>query len=64
MSPNCVWLVIVGGCKGFDMKQQISITDTDRLIMIVELGKIMYYVYVYDYVFSLFQYIGKLVSGQ
>ena len=50
MSPHCMWLVIVGGCerrelrvagggvvKGYDT----LITDTNRLIMIIELGKII-----------------------
>ena len=48
MSPHCVWLVIVGGDEKFrwkdvggGVKQPIStfITDTNRLIMIIELGK-------------------------
>ena len=48
MSPHCVWLVIVGGCKEFEwedvgggVKKPMStlITDTDRLITIIELGK-------------------------
>uniref|UniRef100_A0A1X7T6U1 Uncharacterized protein n=1 Tax=Amphimedon queenslandica TaxID=400682 RepID=A0A1X7T6U1_AMPQE len=46
MSPHCVWLVIVGGCKRFRMKdvgggkkepKSTLITDTNRLIMIIEL---------------------------
>ena len=50
MSPHCVWLVIVGGCKEFTMKDVgggkkkpmvTFITDTNRLIMIIELGKII-----------------------
>ena len=50
MSPHCVWLVIVGGCKEFSMKdvgggkkvpKVTFITDTNRLIMIIELGKII-----------------------
>ena len=48
MSPHCVWLVIVGGYGKFEWKdvgggvkepQYTSITDTNRLIMIIELGK-------------------------
>ena len=50
MSPHCVWLVIVGGCKEFEWKNvrggkkepmATFITDTNRLIMIIELGKII-----------------------
>ena len=49
MSPHCVWLVIVGGYDEIDwrdvggVKNAIStfITDTNRLIMIIELGKII-----------------------
>ena len=50
MSPHCVWLVIVGGCKeaewkdvGGGVKQVFTtlITDTNKLIMIIELGKII-----------------------
>uniref|UniRef100_A0A1X7T4Z1 Uncharacterized protein n=1 Tax=Amphimedon queenslandica TaxID=400682 RepID=A0A1X7T4Z1_AMPQE len=46
MSPHCVWLVIVGGYEDFRMKdvgggkkvlQSLLITDTNRLIMIIEL---------------------------
>ena len=48
MSPQCVWLVIVGGYKGFEWKDfgggvkkpwSTYIIDTNRLIMIIELGK-------------------------
>ena len=41
MSPNCVWLVIVGGSEGFDQKQMThtAVTDTNRL-MIIELGNV------------------------
>ena len=48
MSPQCVWLVIVGGYGKFEWKdvgggvkkpQYTFITDTNRLIMIIELGK-------------------------
>ena len=49
MSPHCVWLVIIGGCEeikreddGGGLKKPVSnvwITDTNRLIMIIELGK-------------------------
>ena len=41
MSPHCVWLVIVGGSVGYyDMLQKHEIiADTNRLIMIIELGK-------------------------
>ena len=50
MSPHCVWLVIVGGCEelvwkdvggGVQQPANRSITDTNRLIMIIELGKIL-----------------------
>ena len=50
MSPHCVWLVIVGGSEklvwkdvGGGVKRPTStyITDTNRLIMIIELGKIL-----------------------
>ena len=50
MSPHCVWLVIVGGYKEFEWedvgggkKEPIVtlITDTNRLMMIIELGKII-----------------------
>ncbi|XP_019860053.1 PREDICTED: uncharacterized protein LOC109588318 [Amphimedon queenslandica] len=46
MSPHCVWLVIVGGFERFRMKDvgggkeqamATFITDTNRLIMIIEL---------------------------
>ena len=49
MSPHCVWLGIVGGCTelewrdvGRAVKKGFStlITDTNKLIMIIELGKI------------------------
>ena len=48
MSPHCVWLVIVRGYEEFEwedvgggVKEPMFtfITDTDRLIMIIELGK-------------------------
>ena len=43
MSPHCVWLVIVGGCSKpeYDGGGPVSvfIEDTNRLIMIIELGK-------------------------
>ena len=48
MSPHCVWLVIVGGYEelewkdvGGGVKEPMStfITDTNKLIMIIELGK-------------------------
>ena len=49
MSQHCVWLVIIGGCEeikweddGGGMKKPVSnvwITDTNKLIMIIELGK-------------------------
>ena len=48
MSPHCVWLVIVGGYKKLEWKDvgggvkkpmHRLITDTNRLIMIIELGK-------------------------
>ena len=48
MSPHCVWLAIVGGCGKFRWKdvgggvkepRSTFITDTNRLIMIIELGK-------------------------
>ena len=50
MSPHCVWLVIVGGYTelkerdvGGGVKKWLSthITDTNKLIMIIELGKII-----------------------
>ena len=49
MSPNCVWLVIVGGCNKITIKDvggvqdemHTFIIDTNRLTMIVELGKII-----------------------
>ena len=50
MSPHCVWLVIVGGCSkrelrdvGGGVKKWFTtlITDTNKLIMIIELGKII-----------------------
>ena len=50
MSPHCVWLVIVGGWEEFVLKDvgggkkeptATPITDTNRLIMIIELGKIL-----------------------
>ena len=50
MSPHCVWLVIVGGNKerkvrdvGGGVEQGFTkfITDTNKLIMIIELGKII-----------------------
>ena len=47
MSPHCVWLVIVGGYEEFEWKDvggvetpmNTYIIDTNRLIMIIELGK-------------------------
>ena len=48
MSPHCVWLVIVGGHEelilgddggGVVKPLSIFIEDTNRLIMIIELGK-------------------------
>ena len=48
MSPHCVWLVIVGGYEepewrenrgGVEKPVSIFIEDTNRLIMINELGK-------------------------
>ena len=48
MSPHCVWLVIVGGCKelqwkdvggGVEKPMDTFIIDTNKLIMIIELGK-------------------------
>ena len=49
MSPHCVWLVIVGGYEEVKwedigaggVRKPINIlnTDTNRLIMIIELGK-------------------------
>ena len=50
MSAHCVWLVIVGGCTeiewidvGGGVKKNIAtlISDTNKLIMIIELGKII-----------------------
>ena len=48
MSPHCVWLVIVGGYEEFEWKdvggsveepRATLITDTNKLVMIIELGK-------------------------
>ena len=47
MSPHCVWLVIVGGCQKLEWKDVgggvepmvTFVNDTNRLIMIIELGK-------------------------
>ena len=48
MSPHCVWLVIVGGYEKLEWKdvgggveepRATFIGDTNRLIMIIELGK-------------------------
>ena len=48
MSPQCVWLVIVRGYEkleqkdvGGGVKKPLNkyITDTNRLLMIIELGK-------------------------
>ena len=48
MSPHCVWLVIVGGDEEFEWEdvgggveepRATFISDTNRLIMITELGK-------------------------
>ena len=46
MSPHCMWLVIVGGYEEFELRNDgggvntnIFISDTSRLIMIIELGK-------------------------
>ena len=50
MSPHCVWLVIVGGFEKFRWKDVgggvkepmvTHITDTNRFIMIIELGNII-----------------------
>ena len=46
MSPHCVWLLIVGGCEEFEWEDvgggtNTYITDTNRLTMIIELGKII-----------------------
>ena len=50
MSPHCVWLVIIGGCERLRMKDvgggkkvpmSTLIIDTNRLIMVIELGKII-----------------------
>ena len=68
MSPNCVWLVIVGGLKestGLAMMKiaHVPIRDTNRIIMIIELGmRIVTTLTVIIFAFSLFQYM-KLVSG-
>ena len=49
MSPHCVWLVIVGGYENFGftdigggVKQAFAtiISDTNRKMMIIELGNI------------------------
>ena len=48
MSPHCVWLVIVGGCTEVEVRGDVGgvkkgvnifIEDTNRQIMIIELGK-------------------------
>ena len=45
MSPHCVWLVIVGGCSKPEWRDDgggpvsVFIKDTNRLRMIIELGK-------------------------
>ena len=48
MSPHCVWLVIVGGYEELDWRDDgggvekpvsVFIDDTNKLIMIIELGK-------------------------
>ena len=48
MSTHCVWLVIIGGYEklewkdvggGVKQRMETLITDTNRLIMIIELGK-------------------------
>ena len=47
MSPHCVWLIIVGGYEELEWEDDgggvkepvdVGITDTNRLIMIIELG--------------------------
>ena len=47
MSQHCVWLVIVGGCKEIEWDDvgavNTFITDDNRLIMIIELGKRLIY---------------------
>ena len=49
MSPNCVWLVIVGGFEGNMRMLQKPFTDTNRLTMIIELGKVdCYHTYCND----------------
>ena len=49
MSPHCVWLVIVGGYEKFGLKDigggvkkafATIISNADRKMMIIELGKI------------------------
>ena len=79
MSPHCVWLVIVGGYEEFVLKDigggvakpmDRLITDTNRVTMIIELGKIIIIKIriITNFkkiiiIMSLFQYILKLVSG-
>ena len=50
MSPHCVWLVIVGGYENFGLADigrgvkkafATTISNTNRKMMIIELGKIM-----------------------
>ena len=46
MSPHCVWLVIVGGYEvfvggGIKKPVNVAIADTNRQIMIIELGNLM-----------------------
>ena len=47
MSPHCVWLVIVGGYEEFQWRDDgggvkepvnLGVIDTNKLIMIIELG--------------------------
>ena len=71
MSPNCVWLVIIGGSDKFLLKDVggglkqaggTQMTDTNRQIMIVELGMRIVSFQLQQKCTFLFQYM-KLVSG-
>ena len=46
MSPHCLWLVIVGGYEmfvggGVKEPANVAIADTNRQIMIIELGNLI-----------------------
>ena len=78
MSPHCVWLVLVGGYDelewkdvGGGVKEPIDelITDTNRLIMIIELGNIIIFIKItllynedYQLLFNLLKILFVLIS--